>query len=651
MCSEPAPTGEAFDILVTDGTQRYKMALSTAFCDRVMRAELRVGMLVRINRLRICFDALQFQPVPFGLVTDLTVIDPDYQIEFDESELKYPAGSTGRQLYCVPLTKLRNCYVSLFTDNEFPLDDSRWDDKVPNMLLNENFTKDFPRIGDVVQTAWQTATPRKTKSVSSDAYHLMPLVGRVLEKSSFSFYGVHNGPEDEKPYKFIFVLGDDSGQLSCTVWNHATIVYFKHVNVGDIVVLPRYTLKADYLDPSKTEVAINFLNLKTVLIHKLTAENFVGWTAEEYRSRFPYFVPRIVGKSEQEELENESTFFIVGKIIHQGETEFEQTATGGRFSFKWLKLQDGLTDSSPMILKLYSCSDPFTFEALEIGDVLRTQVRLHSFVSEAVGVPESFLATTAMSQLEVIPPHEVDHEKFPFLNDVPFSTRGGYLQFLPGLNSVEDLEQSYTDLKPVLFADLDSIVGSLPILASKLVLIHGDVGLFNFGSLSPNGYDAKSKQFALPDNFEPSMTVVNRVAAVHENECFSNENPFFLPEFFNNADSGSGAAFQPVKNWDFYHPPSMTIQSLDRQQKVTVTIVPNMYLDLSDFNYLIEWILESGASCFPNCDFGDDMLNLFKWRLNVNKYLISRKGQRNLFLLRMQRYGTHRVSLQLIKMF
>jgi hypothetical protein len=94
-----------------------------------------------------------------------------------------------------------------------------------------------PSIAEIMELTAEQSRKRKRN------HKVPPLVGRVVAIGSLNYFGK---PSDENPYpiNFQLVIGDASKYLSVSVWNSACHLYYNALDIGDIVVVDNYRIKA-----------------------------------------------------------------------------------------------------------------------------------------------------------------------------------------------------------------------------------------------------------------------------------------------------------------------------------------------------------------------------------------------------------------------
>lgn len=151
-----------------------------------------------------------------------------------------------------PLVAARGCYISQYSD-DVPLG-SRWSSGPED--------EDEPASVSYHQSIANIVAKYEQKK---ELGKIPPqLVGTITTK-----YRIHptRQPVQRYPFNFTMVVADSTTSINVVVWNARSRDYFRKFNVGDVVVIEGYKLKAAYtgggfevsVNPSKPRGYIKFL--------------------------------------------------------------------------------------------------------------------------------------------------------------------------------------------------------------------------------------------------------------------------------------------------------------------------------------------------------------------------------------------------------
>lgn len=117
----------------------------------------------------------------------------------------------------------------------------------PYMDVNNVESELFPFELSSRKVSLNKDSPKKRGDAPLQLQNTVPIIGKIKEKYGIDVYNSNPKSFHSKfPVKFKFVIGDDRGHIVVVVWNSAVLNYFRHLEVGDLVLIRNYRVKYAY---------------------------------------------------------------------------------------------------------------------------------------------------------------------------------------------------------------------------------------------------------------------------------------------------------------------------------------------------------------------------------------------------------------------
>ena len=420
------PSGDAFDVTLSDGVSIVKALLATELNRAVQFGLLKRYDTVRVERLLFHFNELRIGGEQLVIVEKLEVLArydsavfaaPVLALAADGATFERRASADGLaplrpsefpEFEDTPLVGSRMYYLALF-DNGTPIGKQwrKYDIQAKDDFLAHG-QQSCSVSGVIEYAAKLDGGAARRGAAPSD--HPQMLVARVIQKGNLVMYASQD-KTDKYPMNFSFVVADGTGSVKVVCWTSTCFRYYHSVQIGDLVVLNNFRVQrsrvpslgagalkiADALVPpsarleltvgrsaaqlggvGEVEIAINAENPEG-RVRTLKPHQCVGFTV-------PSLLLNLADTAALNRVPQYGEFDACGVVVFVGRLEVERprVSDNGVYSYRWLQLRDPASPT-PLCVRWACNGRADVLDAFAVGDcVALTDLKLMSMAPGAV---------------------------------------------------------------------------------------------------------------------------------------------------------------------------------------------------------------------------------------------------------------------------
>jgi hypothetical protein len=210
--------------------------------------------------------------------------------------------------------------------------------------------------------------------------HYPALVVVITKKSQLQCIG-NTGEKQQFPFQAYLRLEDSTGAVSAVLWYSVCRDYYYSLDVGDVIVVSDYRVKAatafsQAFTDAHLELSLNSKNPTATI-------NIIRPSDVHLDLSLPILqdIYRLVPRPSLTSLADDTYVGFAGMVTYLGrpERELVRKSTKHFWTYRWIQVTDNSSVSVP--IKLYSCGYQQEFESLRVGMMfIACNLRVGSFV-------------------------------------------------------------------------------------------------------------------------------------------------------------------------------------------------------------------------------------------------------------------------------
>ena len=368
----PSPldhSDSGYDAVLSDGSVRSKVLLSPSLTPLVEQGGLLPGTVVTCYDSCVRYDETVIGGAGFVLVRALKIRRRESEEEqraAAAADVRWGSAEGSRERQPRPLISSRSYYLSLWNDGSL-----EWEPEAAPPAQPEE-EKAEGQGGEEAQAVsvsgfhihdHQESLITIIGAVSGDYTGSQTLIARVVSKSRVVHFGKVSSSA-AAPFFFELLLLDATGTVKASVWNSLVSVYYRQLQVGQVVALSGFRLRGRQ-DKEEVELSINPYNPTGSIAVVQQSE----W--EVLEPPLPPVPFTLTGVEAARFVADGQHVDLCGVCVWCGPMQREYSRAHHQFyCHRFLLLADDGGSNSAVAVKLYANSQDAAVAALQTGDVL-----------------------------------------------------------------------------------------------------------------------------------------------------------------------------------------------------------------------------------------------------------------------------------------